>query len=142
MPLEQSSPVTVERRDACALEQWVVATRTYRRYDNGTLVVERPFTEAEEAWAAAMATDETRRATQIALLERARSDLAVNQTFLDAVMAGTATTDNAITQVAELTRQALGFIRLTVGADLLDQLDHPPVEDPPPETGDPEEPIT
>ncbi|MGW0169568.1 hypothetical protein ACWDWT_30985 [Streptomyces sp. NPDC003343] len=133
----------VERRDASVVEQWDIPARTYRRYVSGTLVEERPFTEAENANADQAIADEARRATQVALLEKARSDLAHNQAYLDAVAAGTATTEDAVAQVAALTVQAQGFIRLTVGADLLDQQpveDPPPSEEPPPDTGEPSTP--
>jgi hypothetical protein len=116
-------PFTTERRDASIVEQWDVPSRTYRRYDCGALVEERPFTDAENASADQAIADAERRATQAALLERARQDLATNQAYLDAVAAGTVTTDDAVAQVAVLTRQALGFIRLTVGGPLLDDLD-------------------
>lgn len=120
---DTSLPFTTEARDGSITEQWDVPSRTYRRYDCGVLVLERPFTDAENTSADQALADEARRATQAALLERAREDLAANQAYLDAVAAGTATTDDAIAQVAALTRQALGFVRLTVGGDLLDQLD-------------------
>lgn len=114
------TPGTVERRDGSVLEQWDVPARTYRRYDDGQLAVEREFTDAEDAWAVTVATEQQRRATQAALLERACADLAANQAYLDKAAAGTATVEDAVAQVAELTRQALGFIRLTVGGELLD----------------------
>jgi polygalacturonase len=98
-----------------------VPSRTYRRYESGTLAEERPFTDAENTSADQAIADKARRVTQAALLEQACADLATNQTYLDTVTAGTATTDDAIAQVAELTRQALGFIRLTVGGSLLDE---------------------
>ncbi|MEU1596216.1 hypothetical protein ABZ468_25990 [Streptomyces sp. NPDC005708] len=119
-------PCAVERRDASVVEQWDVPARTYRRYDHGALVEERPFTDTENASADQAIADTSRRANAGALLERARSDLATNTAYLDKVTAGLATTDDAVAQVAELTRQAQGFIRLTVGADLLDQLDQAP----------------
>jgi hypothetical protein len=129
-PPSPAPPFTTEVRDSSIVEQWDVPSRTYRRYWCGVLVEERPFTDAENASADQQIADETRRATQAALLERARNDLATNQAYLDLVAAGTATTDDAVAQVATLSRQALGFIRLTVGADLLDQLDQDPVTDP------------
>ncbi|MFJ2719360.1 hypothetical protein [Streptomyces sp. NPDC087437] len=119
-------PFTTEVRDASIVEQWDVPTRTYRRYNCGVLAEERPFTEAENASADRQIADTTRRATQAALLERARADLAVNQAYLDKDAAGAAVLEDAVAQVAELTRQAVGFIRLTVGADLLDQHDLEP----------------
>ncbi|MFF9310071.1 hypothetical protein ACF1BS_04085 [Streptomyces sp. NPDC014748] len=119
-PTDPPPPYTTEVRDALVVEQWDVPTRTYRRYQCGVLVEERPFTDAENATTDQQIADAARRTTQAALLEQARADLATNQAYLDAVAAGTATTDDAIAQVATLSRQALGFIRLTVGADLLD----------------------
>lgn len=113
-------PYTVETRDASIVERWDVPSRTYRRYDDGELVIERPFTDAENADADATALEESRRAGQAALLEQALVDLGINQAFMDKVTAGTATTEDAVAQVAELTRQALGFIRLTVGGELLE----------------------
>lgn len=123
-------PYTTEVRDASIVEQWDVPSRTYRRYECGVLVEERPFTAAENASADEQLADAARSANGRQLLERARTDLATNQAYLDAVAAGTATTDDAVAQVAQLSRQALGFIRLTVGADLLDQLDQDPTTDP------------
>jgi len=118
---EEPPPFTTEVRDASVVEQWDVPSRTYRRYDAGQLVMERPFTDAENDSANQQLADVVRRTTQAVLMEQARTDLATNQAYLNAVDAGTATADDAVTQVADLTRQALGFIRLTVGADLLDQ---------------------
>ncbi|MFJ1653526.1 hypothetical protein ACIOC2_19475 [Streptomyces sp. NPDC088337] len=118
-------PFTTERRDSCTVEQWDVPSRTYRRYDCGVLAEERPFTDAENASADQQIADTARRATQTVLLEQARVDLATNEAYLNAVAAGSATLEDALVQVAELTRQALGFIRLTVGADLLDQRSQP-----------------
>jgi hypothetical protein len=114
-------PFTTEVRDSSIVERWDVPSRTYRRYDCCVLVEERPFTDAENASADQTIADEARRATQCALLEQARTDLANNQAYLDKVTAGTATGDDTTDQIAALTRQAQGFIRLTVGADLLDQ---------------------
>ncbi|MFI0576129.1 hypothetical protein [Streptomyces tendae] len=116
-------PFTTEVRDSSTLQQWDVPSRTYRRYECGALVEERPFTTEENASADRQIADTVRRATQAALLKQARTDLATNQAYLDLTATGTATTDDAVAQVAELTRQAQGFIRLTVGADLLDQTD-------------------
>jgi hypothetical protein len=118
-------PCQIELRDASVVEQWDVVTRIYRRYDGGVLVEERPFTDAENASADEQIADAARRVTQGALLEQARTDLATNQAYLDKVAAGLATTDDAVAQVAALTRQALGFIRLTVGGPLLDSTGAP-----------------
>jgi hypothetical protein len=120
-PTDPPPPYTTQLQDGSVIEQWDVPSRTYRRYDCGVLVEERPFSAAENASADQQIADEARRTTQAALLEQARTDLAANQAYLDSVAAGTATTGDAVTQVAALTRQAQGFIRLTVGADLLDQ---------------------
>lgn len=140
---EPPPPFTTEVRDSSVVEQWDVPSRTYRRYDCGVLVVERPFTDAENASADQQIADQQRRATQAALMEQAQTDFATNQAYLDLVAAGTATTDDAVAQVAELTRQALGFIRLTVGGALLDDSQpdapqppaDPPSTDPPPSGG-------
>jgi hypothetical protein len=80
---------------------------------------------AENADTDQQIADVARRATQAALLEQALTDLATNQAYMNKATAGTATTDDAVAQVAELTRQALGFIRLTVGGDLLDGTTEP-----------------
>lgn len=98
-------------------------SRTYRRWENELLTVERPFTEAENAWADGLTVEETRRTNQAELLRRARQAHTTNSTYLAAVTAGTATNADHITQVPALTRQMQGLIRLIVGADLLDHLD-------------------
>ncbi|MFJ8348999.1 hypothetical protein ACIQ9J_22085 [Streptomyces sp. NPDC094153] len=121
-----SPPYTSERRDSCTVEQWDVPSRTYRRYDCGVLAEERPFTGAENASADQQIADTARRAAQAALLEQARVDLATNEAYLRAVASGAAGLEDAVSQVAELTRQALGFIRLMVGDDLLDPHSQPP----------------
>ncbi|MEV6737867.1 hypothetical protein AB0N14_13430 [Streptomyces sp. NPDC051104] len=120
---DSPAPYTTEVRDASIVEQWDVPSRIYRRYECGQLVEQRPFTDAENASADQAIADDARRATQVALLERAREDLAANQAYLDAVASGGVTIDDAMAQVAELTRQALGFVRLTVGGNLLDHTD-------------------
>jgi len=133
---QDPAPFTTEVRDSSIVQQWDVPSRTYRRYECGQLVEERPFTDAENTTADQQIADEARRATQAELMEQARADLATDQAYLDLVAAGTATTDDAVAQVATLTRQAFGFIRLTVGADLLDQVNDPPApppSDPPPD---------
>ncbi|MFJ4735295.1 hypothetical protein ACIP6V_23980 [Streptomyces sp. NPDC088770] len=124
-----SPPYTSERRDSCTAEQWDVPSRTYRRYDCGVLAEERPFTDAENASADQQIADTARRATQTVLLEQARVDLAVNEAYLAAVASGAAGLEDAVAQVAELTRQAQGVIRLTVGADLLDRPAPSPLDD-------------
>jgi hypothetical protein len=118
---DPAPPYTTQVQDGSVVEQWDVPSRTYRRYECSVLVEERPFTDPENVSADQALAEEARRATLCALLEQARTDLAANQAYLDSVAAGTATTGDAVTQVAALTRQAQGFIRLTVGADLLDQ---------------------
>jgi hypothetical protein len=39
----------IERLDATAREEWDTDTRTYRRWADGQLVEERPFTDVEGA---------------------------------------------------------------------------------------------
>lgn len=118
---EETSTLVVEQRDASVVQQWDLTARIYRRYDSGILVEERPFTDAENAQADQAIAEEARRANRAALLDRARSALATNQTYLDKVTAGTATNADHIAQVPALTRQMQGVIRLIVGSDLLDQ---------------------
>lgn len=113
-------PYTVEQRDASVTEQWDVPSRTYRRIVHDKLAVQRPFTPAEDAWADRRAVEETRVTNRAELLGRARTALATNQAYLDAVAAGTATTADHMAQTAALTRQMQALIRLLIGADLLD----------------------
>ena len=120
-PDDTLPPYTVERVDSSITERWHVPTRIYRRYESGDLVIERPFTDAENATADARAVDNTRIANEAVLLQRARAAIATNQAYLDKVTAGTATNADHIAQVPVLTRQMQGVIRLIVGADLLDQ---------------------
>ncbi|MFF7966770.1 hypothetical protein ACFZC3_15560 [Streptomyces sp. NPDC007903] len=121
-----SQPYTSERRDACTVEQWDVPSRTYRRYDCGELVEERPFNDAENSCADQALSDQARRTMQASLLDQAAADMAANQAYLDKVTAGNATTADAVAQVAALTAQAQRFIRLTVGGPLLDGGPPPP----------------
>ena len=114
-------PYTVERVDSSITERWHVPTRMYRRYESGVLVIERAFTDAENATADALAVDATRSANRMLLLQRIRAAIANNQAYLDKVTAGTATTADHLAQVPALTRQMQGVIRLLGGADLLDQ---------------------
>jgi hypothetical protein len=120
-PVNPPPPYTTERRDASVIEQWDVPSRTYRRYESGELVIERPFTDAENASANLALTDGTRQVNKATLLQRARTALASNAAYLDKVNAGTATNADHIAQVPALTRQMQGLIRLVVGTDLLDQ---------------------
>lgn len=115
-------PFTTECRDASTVEQWDVPSRTYRRYDSGVLVEERPFTDAENSSADRAIADTARRINTAALLDRARTALTNNAAYLDAVTAGTATNADHIAQVPALTRQMQAVIRLIVGSDLLDQV--------------------
>jgi hypothetical protein len=110
-------------------EQWDVPSRTYRRWENGVLVEERPFTAAENASADEQLADDARRATLADLQARARAAITADAAYLSAVVAGTVTTAQALQQVAALTRQVIGLIRLVVAGDLLDSVagdDDPP----------------
>ncbi|MFI5973500.1 hypothetical protein [Streptomyces sp. NPDC051452] len=118
---DPAPPYTSQAQDGSVIEQWDVPSRTYRRYECGTLVEERPFTDAENASADEALADEARRAAQAALLVQVHTDLADNQTYLDSVAAGTVTTDATAAQVAALTRQVQGYFRLTFGVALADQ---------------------
>ena len=113
-------PYTVQTSDLSVTEQWDVPSRTYRRYENGVLAEERPFTAEENATADRRITEQARQANLAALLARARTALANNAAYLAKVTAGTATTADHIAQVPALTRQTQGLIRLIVGSDLLD----------------------
>ena len=110
----------IERGDAIAREQWDTGTRIYRRWEGTVLVVERPFTDAENAAADKAVADDKRLANRDALLHRSRDALANNQAYLDKVTAGTATNADHIGQVPALTRQMQALIRLLIGTDLLD----------------------
>jgi hypothetical protein len=121
-PGDPLPPYTVESRDASVTEQWDVPSRTYRRYDAGVLTVERPFTDAEVAWADAAVVESTRGANTRELLSRARAALSANTEYLAKVQAGTVTNADHIAQVPALTRQMQGVIRLIVGSDLLDEI--------------------
>jgi len=59
--------------------------------------------------------------TRAELHVRARQAFTANRTYLDKVNAGTATQAEHIAQVAALTRQMQGILRLLVGRDLLDE---------------------
>jgi hypothetical protein len=120
-PENPPPPFTSERSDGSITEQWDAPSQTYRRYENGVLVLQRPFTDAESASAATAAADDVRRTNRAVLLARARTALANNAAYLDKVAAGTATNADHIAQVPALTRQMQGLIRLIVGSDLLDQ---------------------
>lgn len=113
-------PFTHQRQDATTTEQWDAPSRVYRRYEYGIRVVERPFTDAENAWTTAAATDVARQGNRVTLLQQARAALLGNQTYLAKVQAGTATNSDHIAQVPALTRQMQGVLRLLVASDLLD----------------------
>jgi hypothetical protein len=59
--------------------------------------------------------------TRAELHVRVRQAFLANRTYLDKVNAGTATQAEHIAQVAALTRQMQGVLRLLVGRDLLDE---------------------
>lgn len=115
-------PYTSQVQDSSVTEQWDVPSRTYRRWENGVLVVERPFTDAENASADQQLADDARRATLADLQARARTAITADAAYLTAVAAGTVTTAQALQQVAALTRQVIGLIRLVVAGDLLDSV--------------------
>jgi hypothetical protein len=130
-PQPTAPPYTSETRDAQVTEQWDVPSRTYRRWENGVLTLERPFTDAENASADEQLADDARRATLADLQARARAAITADATYLDAVVAGSVTTAQALQQVAALTRQVIGLIRLVVAGDLLDSVagdDDPPAD--------------
>jgi len=110
----------IERGDAITREQWDTSTRTYRRWEGEALIVERPFTDAENTATDRAAADDKRLANRGELLRRSRDAVATNAAYLDAVAAGTATNAQHIAQTAALTRQMQAVIRLLVGSDLLD----------------------
>lgn len=113
----------VECGDAITKEQWDTGARVYRRWEYGLLVVERPFTDAENAAADDRLVDATRQTNRAALLAKARTAFTNNAAYLAKVTAGTATNADHIAQVPALTRQMQGVIRLIVGSDLLDATD-------------------
>lgn len=121
-PAEPVGPF-IEVRDASMLQQWDLTARIYRRFEDGLLVLERPFTDEENADAEARALEGTRRTNRETLLRRARTAWTTNRAYLDLVAAGTATNADHIAQVTTLTRQMQGVIRLIVGSDLLDATD-------------------
>lgn len=102
------------------LERWDLDSRKYTRYESDVLVLERPFTDAENAWADEMEVQNTRTANAAAILARARVAYSNNQAYLALVDAGTVTNADHIAQVPRLTRQMQEVIRWIVGADLLD----------------------
>lgn len=110
----------IERLDAAVREEWDTATHTYRRWADGQLVEERPFTDMEGACVDEQARDAQRATTHAALVERIRIALASNSAYLDKVTAGAATNADHIAQVPALTRQMQAIIRLVAGTDLLD----------------------
>ncbi|MFD7609728.1 hypothetical protein [Streptomyces sp. NPDC059828] len=112
---------TIERLDAAVREEWDTTARIYRRWVDGSLVDERPFTEAETASVDAQARDDARAANRASLMGRVRLALATNAAYLDKVQAGTAVNADHVAQTAALTRQTQAIIRLLAGADLLDQ---------------------
>lgn len=59
--------------------------------------------------------------TRAELHVRARQAFLANRVYLDKVAAGTATQGEHIAQVAAVTRQMQGVLRLLVGRDLLDE---------------------
>ncbi|MFR9796847.1 hypothetical protein ACL02U_13205, partial [Streptomyces sp. MS06] len=93
---------------------------TYRLYEAGVLVLERPFTAREDAEADERLMEAARRVNRTTLLQQARAAWSTNKTYLDKVTGGTATNADHIAQVPALTRQMQGVIRLLVGSDLLD----------------------
>ncbi|WAZ20157.1 hypothetical protein STRCI_001256 [Streptomyces cinnabarinus] len=121
-PEDPPAPYTVELRDASMTRQWDIPTRTYRCFTAGQATEERPFTDAENAWADRLAVAEGRRTNEAELRSRARAALTTNRSYLDAVAAGTATQATHLAQVGALTRQMQGLIRLIVGSDLLDEI--------------------
>lgn len=120
-PVDPPPPYTMQIQDGTTVQQWDVPSRTYRLYQDGVLVLTRPFTDAENATADARIADATRDTNQATLLQQARTAIVNNLTYLNKVQAGTAVTADHIAQVPALTRQMQGVIRLLVGSDLLDQ---------------------
>lgn len=114
--------LTVEQRDASVVEQWDLTALTYRRWDCGALVEERPFTDAESQAKTAQQLDQTRQSNKAALVIRARAVFSNNAAYLAKVAGGTATTADHIAQVPALTRQMQALLRLTVSSDFLDAI--------------------
>lgn len=110
----------IERGDAITREQWDTDARIYRRWEGEPLIIERPFTDAENANADRAVADDTRRSNRAELLRRSREALISNAAYLEAVAAGKATNAQHIAQTAALTRQMQAVIRLLGRSDLLD----------------------
>lgn len=106
--------------------RWNFDTHTYTAYDeNGQVVEERPFTEAENVYAAARLAiqreDDTRNrhdTNRAALRDRLGPALDANTTFLNLA---TPTNAQVAAQVKTLTRENQALIRMV--ADFLDTTD-------------------
>lgn len=114
-----SPPPILQRSDGTTLEEWDTTTHTYRMWESGSLMVERPFTDAELAALTTAATDATAATTRATLQAAMATALATNATYLAKVTAGTAVTLDHVAQVPVLTRQMQAVVRLVGGAALL-----------------------
>lgn len=113
-------PFTAEARTASSLERWDAVSRTYWRWDNGVLIVTRPFTAAENVWADLAAVDLLQQTNQQTLYQQAVGAWTANAAYLAKVAAGTAVTADHIAQVPALTQQMQAVIRLVVEGTMLD----------------------
>lgn len=95
-----------------AVQRWLVDLSLYQRYEQGSLIEERPFTPDDLAFVTLVqAADATSTGD---FLTRVRNALTANRTYLDKVTAGTVTQADHIAQVPTLTRQVQALIVYTV----------------------------
>jgi hypothetical protein len=122
-----------ERHSDLGIERWEVDLRVYSLFVDNALMLERPFTDAENHQADAVEHEPLRlfafgRAisdpSAVALAEvlfRARAAYLSNQDYLAKVTDGTATNADHVAQVPRLTRQMQEVIRWIVRSDLLSE---------------------
>jgi hypothetical protein len=91
------------------MHRWLIPAETYQRYEGNSVVEDRPFTQDDRDWVALV---EAASATSgsVPFLDKIKTALTTDDTYLDKIQAGTVTNADHIAQIAPLTRQIQGLI--------------------------------
>jgi hypothetical protein len=112
----------IEQTSGQRVERWDTDAKTYTSYLAGVLVESRPFTDGEVAFLAARDADVAWQARRTDAARLLRLAYASNRDYLAGVDAGTVTNAQAVQQVAKLTRQLQGLIRLVAATSVTEDV--------------------
>ncbi len=102
----------VSLTDGGVEERWHLNEGIYRRYENGSLTVQRAFNVDDQDWQTVINQLDALDSGNV--LAKLRTALTTNRTYLNKVNAGTATAGDHTAQVAALSRQMVAVMMRSV----------------------------